>query len=366
MPRGIGPEVALDTGYPQKVDRLPKLDAMRVLGIVAVIGVIHSQSYIEAAAGTSLRDVPGWELTAGALALGPVTFVAGYAARLSHEHLARRERNVGRQFLKRRLVRLYPLYLLAFCLFAALWYRDMSPEWIAMQVLGVGILVSRVAPPLLTTLYYVQLVMMFYAVFAVVMTVKATRWRLSAIVAGFVVCAVIATLVGNTRLAIYYPCFFLGVVAGRQLAAPAKPITYPLAFAVLAGMIAVLTIVPMSGTLSGLLRAIVGISSVVVFGPIAAWVARRLSATALKALSYGSFCAYLLHRPLYQLLLYLIGSHGIYWAVLTFVALGTALAFVVGYGLQRCYDALLGLMAVLRLRRQPPENRREQPGGGPE
>jgi peptidoglycan/LPS O-acetylase OafA/YrhL len=318
--------------------RLPVLDAIRVLGICLVISLIHSRGFLQLAVGYSLPD---WEPIGGTFALAPVTWVAGYAARLSYSRLQSRGQSVGfaaRHFLVKRLVRLYPLYLLMLCVFVVLWYRDTSATWITVQVFGLGTLTSKVIPPVLRTLYYIQLLFVFYLSFVGIMAAKGARSRGSLALLGFVAFTVISVFFGDIRLSIYYPCFIIGALVPLNSVMAPKKLLAIAALVVFAVACAISAVFNMSEDLSSLWRIPAALSSLVLLAAVGGWLARHVRASVLARLSYASFGAYLVHRPMYGALAKVLHPVSMWSAVLVFVVGTTVLAFAIGYVLQWCYD----------------------------
>lgn len=319
-------------------NRLPALDAVRVLGICLVISLIHSRGFLELAVGYSLPD---WEPIGGVFALGPVTWVAGYAARLSYYRLQSQGQSFGcaaRHFLARRLVRIYPLYLLALCVFVVLWYRDTSASWITVQVFSLGALSSKVIPPVLRTLYYVQILFVFYLSFVGIMAARDRRSRVGTALLGFVAFTVISVFFGDVRLCIYYPCFLVGVLVPLRFVTTPKKSLAIAALVVFAAACAISAVFSMSGALSILWRVPAALSSLLLLAVVGSWLARHAGASILARLSYASFGAYLVHRPMYGALAKVLHPSSMWSAVLLFVVGTTVLAFAIGHVLQWCYD----------------------------
>ena len=266
-------------------------DAIRVVGIGLVISLIHSRGFIQGAVGHSLPD---WEPIGSILALAPVTWVAGYAAHLSYSRLEGQGRSIGstaRTFVARRLVRLYPLYLLMFCVFAALWYRDTSVTWITTQALGLGILSSKVLPPVLRTLYYVQLLLIFYLLFVGIMRARRTRERIGLTIIGFLALTLVSIFFGDIRLSIYYPCFFIGVFVPLDfLTAPKRSVAVA-GLVVFVASCSAMVLFDLSGDLSALCRTPAALGSLVILAAVGNWLARHVRASTLARLSYASFGA---------------------------------------------------------------------------
>jgi peptidoglycan/LPS O-acetylase OafA/YrhL len=311
-----------------------------------VVGALHSVVYISDSTGV-VRTVPlGVYYALVVFALGSLTGVSGYA--IGHRYSDLTEPVALRRFLYRRAVRIYPLYAIACTVFWLAWNRNAGLPWLAAQYAGVGVLFSgsRAGLPSIQTLWYAQIILIAYGAYALVASRRSRALRWAAAIGILLVVAVWSGVlrIGDPRLLVYAPAFVFGA------ALPFWPRLMPSRGAGLA--VSVLVLCPTLGLL--LMRAsslpawgivvLQAIAGVAVLGP--AWwaanhLARLMRPGLVSSLAYGSFGAYLFHRPVFSVILRVVPAPlSLAWAVLLFSVVGTALAFLTGFLLQTAYDSV--------------------------
>jgi len=301
--------------------RLMELDILRVWAILLIV----------------LAHVPGYapDLEIGRFAIYLVTaglsifmFVSGYALRLSNDRLAGLGDVVA--FVRKRLLRIYPLYALALLLFVVLfqyvgiYHRiDFAPvPWNALiHLFGLqGLLAPRIEP--LFTLWFIGVLMLYYAAYGVIAACGLTTSRIVAtsllLLCLFAGLRYFAGVIDN-RFFLYYPVFIAGILAGQVgLARPSGAMWALMAAAAVAAVCSGAALWPVrdlvyddKGLLAGrslegeALRLVFSLSTAV--GALwlsRAW-ARRMSPTcgkAVLALSVASYAAYLYHRIILAML----------------------------------------------------------------
>ena len=297
------------------------------------------------------------------LGLTIFVFVSGYSLAVTNWHIESL-RDV-RRFLLRRIYRLFPLYIPAVVLFIVMFHilgayhqMDMSPFWLntASHVLGLQGLLSPQLTPMFT-LWYVGVAQMYYIAFVVLARYSRSFGTLCVlallVLATFAGIRLALGLVDN-RFFMYFPAFFLGILAARTellRRPPGVPTVLVLT------TVAVLTgvwlweyrrqVYDASGSLylsSGLgveaLRLAFTLSSV---GAIAS-LSRRVSDSLHRGLvgvitfaSLASYAVYLYHRLVLSLaagVLARIEALGETTRSTLITGVGVPVIFVLGYGLQ--------------------------------
>jgi len=145
-----------------------EIDVLRVIAIVSIL-VCHLPEY--------LLGIPGipslWVVRpyAGVLGLGLFTFVSGYAIDVSQ--LRSNYRQSAQEFAKRRILRIFPLYIPAVMCFVVLFhYLGVWHRWtfvplipaVAIQLAGAQVLLSPLYQPMLT-LWFVGAILMYYGLY---------------------------------------------------------------------------------------------------------------------------------------------------------------------------------------------------------
>ena len=143
--------------------------------------------------------------------------MSGYVIGLRYPVLT--GRRAIREFAVRRVLRLYPLYALALTGYWLVWFPGRGIGWALIQYACLGVLVSgpNAGVPLVATLYFVQIILLCYVVYGIVVSQRSDRARLmaAALVALFVVVWCIVLRFGDERIVLYVPAFAFGAAAAR-------------------------------------------------------------------------------------------------------------------------------------------------------
>lgn len=311
-------------------ERNAAIDLLRVLCIGYIVGYWHLIPYTDWLPGyanpftEALKDI----------ALGTFVLVSGLL-------LARREPPARLEdwlrFYRRRLVRLYPLYLLALLLFGALGLASQA------TVLKGALLMSMFAPPAPPTLWFVTMIMVFYLLAPLLTGLAGAGWRylVASLGMGLLWLAYDGFVHAvDSRLLLFFPAFALGVYLQRvrvAYAALARRRLYLLLFLPAAFVLGM----PGEGGFdvpNALLRAPLVALGALLLVIYAERVGARALNPAILVLSYGSLGVYLFHRPVFELAMALHfpvqGSH----QAVYLMAVAVPLTFLIAYLMQKAYD----------------------------
>jgi len=391
----FGVEVVLDEtpparGWPHlaKPKRLFELDALRALAIIFIVAhhlIDYAYTYFSLPEAIYYIDFHLFPVLFFGLAL--FFFVSGYAIYYNNQTVGTK-RAVG-GFLKKRAVRIYPLYWLAIAAFIVLgigaWGRNIA--WIIAQICGAqGLLAPRFGTPVIT-LWFIGVILLFYLIYPLVVSISNMSKRLVLALLMPLLLFVVLRLAFNLvdfRFFVYYALFFGGVVASKYdvlylYSAKLSSIKISALLLILA-LVVIASISQFDAQLqeffySGLNTSALPLTTTSVLGIIVADVLGLLfayltftlsrlirpsiSRTARKAISgiaFSSYCVYLFHRPFFELFIDALSvTHLVsLQKIVLLVACGFPLIFVVGYALQRGWDNLL---ANVVSRRQPRRRR---------
>jgi peptidoglycan/LPS O-acetylase OafA/YrhL len=346
-----------------QAERRKEIDVLRVAAILLILAA-HLPSYLSApdlGAKEPYLVIPG---------LSVFVFISGLAL-----DLGRRRVRTGREildFVRRRILRIYPLYVPALLAFIGLFHyaglhhrADFDPvlQKAVIHLLGAQVLAApRVTP--LFTLWFIGAVVMYYFVYIFVARFLPTIPRALAGAALLLVpLAAVRLLAGliDDRFFFYYPFFIAGIVASRaDLFAPGRRLLKPgLATAGLLGALALALWVTRrfvgGGEASAWPGVVLSLGGRFVFGALAvcvlttlalAW-GRVVSPRAHGVVLFGSvasYAVYLFHRPVLALLTVFLREvlHTPELALaLVVVLVGVPVVFVLGHGLQRLQDTVM-------------------------
>jgi peptidoglycan/LPS O-acetylase OafA/YrhL len=314
------------------------IDLLRVLCIEYIVGYWHLIPYTHWLPGyanaltEALKD----------MALGTFVLVSGL---LLARHGPPARLGDWLCFYRRRLVRLYPLYLLALLLFGALGLASQA------TILKGALLVSMFAPPAPPTLWFVTMIMVFYLLTPLLIGLADDGRRYLMASLGIVLLWLAYdgfVHAVDSRLLLFFPAFALGVYLQRVRAAYERLerrrlyllLLLPVAFAL--GL-------PAEGGFdvpTSLLRAPLVVLGAVLLVIFAERVGARLRSPVILMLSYASLGVYLFHRPVFELAMALhFPVQGPYQA-LYLVGIAVPLTFLVAYAVQKTYDAGVARLAL--------------------
>lgn len=322
--------------------RDPAIDWMRALSILYIVGFWHLHNY------TSIlpwyHDPPFARLTVMALAL--FTLISGFLAgkagvAVTGEVLA--------DYYWRRLLRIYPPYLLALIVFMILGLSGAA-------FLPSALMLNMIVPPPPYTMWFMTMIVLFY-IAAPFLLVLATKPAKLIAVVGLVWTALFTLnlLAFNLedRLLIYLPAFAAGMLLANHAVAQT---------AVLVGS----AIVAAGGYLISLKAPVLDPDQSLWMVPWATvsavftFVALRHNlprSRIIEELSLGGYFLYLFHRPIFVVILKVSGAESPLVREVLLVLVALPLAIVFGIVGQRAYDAAVAWLAQGRIRRPVPQPR---------
>jgi peptidoglycan/LPS O-acetylase OafA/YrhL len=315
------------------------IDTLRLFGIALVIAGLHAQGYIAEVTTSSLRDIPGWSAVMSPLALGFVTIAAGWSA--GHRHQRFTHASEARCYVGRRMVRLYPMYAVALSTFMLLWFTDYPLGWKALQYACAGILVTDILPPILLTLWYIQLLLVYTVLYAVIALQRTAPRRAIAAGVTLLLLLLYGTLgPGNVALAVFAPSFAFGVLLAVDHSIVHSRLTVLICTS-LGIMTFVTAFVAAEYMGSEAFLPVYGCLPILLFLPtyvaLRQWPALNRSRL-LLLLAYSGYGAYLIHRPLLSVLERVIQPSSALTAIATYAVLGLVGSFVLGWVFQASYD----------------------------
>ncbi len=329
-----------DNAHPEKIH---EFDILRALAIL-ILMFHHSEAYGIRVSGHTLEFLnPYFE----GILLGIFFFISGYFAERSFQ-----KQNKGSvSFFTSRLIRVYPPYLLGLALFIFVLGISLKRRDLLIYLTGAHfIFAPNYAKPVIT-LWYIGAILLFYLLFGILLA-NLRKTKPLAIASGLAFAAAYAlhqwTGLLDERFFKYFIVFLAGILFARPhffsnwLSGDKIPLK--LALAALATFLFSLTLD--LGSTSPLY-----ILAVVFF--ILAWITLTFAlATKVKApfvlklagiVSYASYFAYLIHRPLWAWLAGIFGVENSRDLILFRLFPASLAVFILSYYLQLGYDRLLRL-----------------------
>ena len=273
-----------------EVKRNIGLDLLRALSILYIVGFWHLLNYTKAVPHymnfTTLRVTN--------IVLGVFVLLSGY-------FLGQPKNKVNRYsilaFYKKRLVRVYPLYLSALLLFVFFGLADVK------TALKAAFLVSMFAMPAPPTLWFITVIMVFYL--TAPLTIYYCRKEnptfrvavyLTALLFGLFAYGYLAHIL-DVRIIIYLPCFVAGVYIANN---PTRLNKY-LLFILFALSILITTVKTTHVPTYWLLKTPMILCGAYICFQIGERIniSSTIFSKVIRFLSYSSFCMFLFHRPIY-------------------------------------------------------------------
>lgn len=311
-------------------ERNNAIDLLRVLCIVYIVGYWHLIPYTAWLPGyanqytEALKDI----------ALGTFVFSSGLL-------LARRDVQLRfgdiLTFYQRRVVRIYPLYLLALILFGLAGLASWP------VIAKAALLISSFAPPPPPTLWFITMIMFFYLLAPLLIWAARSALGFVLLSAGLLlVCLGYEAYIHpmDSRLFLLFPSFALGIYA--QCAHGTKELMQRHHLWLLALLIPSFWLgLPGNNgfdTSTSLLRAPLVALGAVLLVIYTERLCKQLNSPFILALSYASFGVYLFHRLIFkQAIALYYPTDGLQQALYLF-GLAVPVTFVVAYVLQKVYD----------------------------
>lgn len=325
--------------------RLPEFEIVRAISIVLLL-IHHSGFYSLEFTGKSLEWLSPY---LEAFLLGCFFFISGYFMELS----LRKSSGDFLGFLRSRLIKIYPPYLIAFALYVfVLGYGFKTKFDVAVWLAGLQFIFSpSFAKPLLT-LWYIGAILLFYVLFLVLWKVVPRSISLVIVsVAVFILAVMLhrTTELLDVRFFKYYFVFLTGLLLAKPNAfAGTLSSQWMLAKSILAllgiwffSLALHAEADPVSLFYVAASYTFIVSNVVLLFAIIA-----KLSIVSpwrwVIAISHASYFVYLFHRPFWKILGDAFPLQGLQNQILFRMMPASVIVLVVCYFLQQFYDFLLG------------------------
>jgi peptidoglycan/LPS O-acetylase OafA/YrhL len=307
------------------------IDWMRALSILYVAGFWHLHNYTSFVPWYQAQ--PFARLTVLALAL--FALISGFLAGKAGKRIT--ARGLG-AYYRRRLIRIYPPYLLALIVFTVM---NMS----GAAFLPSALMVNMIVPPPPFTLWFMTMIVLFYLVAPFLLAMADRPLRLVMIVSlVWVTYFILSRWVLNMedRLLIYLPVFVAGILIRNAGQRRRKFLLTASALLAVIGYGLSLE-APVLDPDRSLWMALWATSSAVfMFVLLRGHLPRS---AIIEELSRGGFFLYLFHRPIYVVLLEVSGVETPWAREVLLLGIGLPVAIAFGIIAQRAYDALIAQLS---------------------
>jgi peptidoglycan/LPS O-acetylase OafA/YrhL len=307
--------------------RDPSIDWMRALSILYIVGFWHLHNYTTFVPW--YRAAPFARLGVTGLAL--FVLISGFLAGRAGEGISARKIAA---YYRRRLIRIYPPYLMALMVFTVLGLSG-------AEFLPSALMVNMIVPPPPLTLWFMTMIVLFYLAAPFMLTCAQRPVKMVAVVgAVWVVLFAVDQLWFDIedRLLIYLPAFTAGMLIANNRERGRLLLLIASGCGSVVGYVLSLRAVGADPDQSLWMLLWASASAVFTFLTLHGRLPRS---RVIEHLSFGGFFLYLFHRPIYVILLEVSGIESAWGRELLLVCLGLPLGIAFGIVAQRAYDALI-------------------------
>lgn len=205
--------------------KLPEIDILRIISILIVVLLIHIPiSY----AYNFYLDLDQFETflvnNVGIyVAMGSFVFVSGFGLSLNPNNRNLNSPKKLLTFLKKRFIRIFPLYWIAIVLFVVfVGYSDMDPLYLMYHFFGLQIIVAPHFGPPMLTLWFIGIIVIYYLIYLVINIIKSPLWSIPMTIAILFFFMALNGVFGlvEIRFFRYYCIFIAGIVAAHIYTSP--------------------------------------------------------------------------------------------------------------------------------------------------
>lgn len=318
-------------------ERNNAIDLLRVICIVYIVGYWHLIPYTTWLPGYANQYTEAVK----DIALGTFVFSSGLL-------LARRDVQLRfdalLSFYQRRVMRIYPLYLLALILFGLAGLASWP------VIAKAALLISSFAPPPPPTLWFITMIMFFYLLAPLLIRAARSAPGFAVLSAGLLLACLgydVYIHPMDSRLFLLFPSFALGVYIQRAPATKERLQRHPLWLLALLIPAFWLGLPGNNGfdTSTSLLRAPLVALGAVLLVIYTERLCKRLHSPFILALSYASFGVYLFHRLIFKQAIALYYPTDGLLQALYLLGLAVPVTFILAYMVQKAYDTGLARLA---------------------
>ncbi|MFW9969795.1 MAG: acyltransferase family protein [Candidatus Odinarchaeota archaeon] len=200
--------------------KLPELDILRIISILIVVVLIHIPNNYAFNFAADYSPYMGFLLHTLAIdvAMGSFVFLSGFGL-----YLNKNNRNINNTkklfgFLKKRFLRIFPLYWIALILFIIFFgYWDMGFFYILAHIFGLQIIVSLTYGWAIWTLWFIGIIVIYYLIFIILSFTGSIKWIIPTALIILLLFAIIHIYSGfnEYRFFYYYLLFILGIISAN-------------------------------------------------------------------------------------------------------------------------------------------------------
>ncbi|MFX1241937.1 MAG: acyltransferase family protein [Promethearchaeota archaeon] len=200
--------------------KLPELDILRIIAILIVVVLIHIPNNYAYPFAMDYTPYQGFIFhTLGIyVAMGSLVFVSGFGLYLNKNNRSINNTKKLFGFLKKRFLRIFPLYWIALILFIIFFgYWDQGFFYIFAHVFGIQMVVAPAYSWAIWTLWFIGIILIYYLVFIILSSTGSIKWIIPTALIILFIFAIIHIYTGlfEYRFFYYYLLFILGIISAN-------------------------------------------------------------------------------------------------------------------------------------------------------
>ena len=205
--------------------KFAEFDVMRIIAILIVVILIHIPLSYAYCFYLDLTQFGVFMVNNVGIyvAMGSFVFVSGFGLYLNPNNRNLNSSSRIFTFLKKRFIRIFPLYWIAIILFLFfVGYLDINPFYLLFHLLVLQIIVAPLFGPPMLTLWFIGIIVIYYLIYIVLNQFDSLKWIIPASIAilfFFVFLNWIFGLVEN-RFFLYYLLFIFGIITALVYTSP--------------------------------------------------------------------------------------------------------------------------------------------------
>lgn len=206
-------------------NKLPELDILRIVSILIVVILIHIPNDY---ANSFYIDLDPYNIflfhTSGIdVAMGSFVFISGFGL-----YLNKNNRNINSfekliTFLKKRIMRIFPLYWVVLILFIIyIGFSNIDTLYLLAHVLGLQILVAPLFGPPILTIWFIGVITLYYLIYLFLSFLGSIKRIIPASIAILFLFASLNVFFGlvEYRFFYYYLIFIGGIITANVFTSP--------------------------------------------------------------------------------------------------------------------------------------------------
>ena len=166
--------------------------------------------------------------------MGSFVFVSGFGLFLNpnNRHLNSPKKILN--FLKKRYIRIFPLYWIALALFLIqisntyptgdiyIGFLDINPAYLIYHFFGLQIIVAPYFGPPILTLWFIGIIVIYYLIYIVLNLIKSVKWTIPMAIGVFFLFVGLNGIFGlvEIRFFLYYSLFIVGIITAQIYTSP--------------------------------------------------------------------------------------------------------------------------------------------------